>query len=322
MANNQTVETLIEKIHLLINKIGGGDKNRLKNHFSAVLQRFGSRNLQIKLHYIQDIQKHGKEIIEDKKGKLYFFLFLNFWQISNSLREGVEIIFKNPVPKGHLLFNNFENENNRKQLLVQQLEIADCLMNKLVIKLENVLLKPILEKDNVELLKQAVRMSIAPFVKQQHFVLNAFGLQQNLENVCDVNYIHKNPLKLFNEITKKAKNLEEVKNKIFGSILGAFYYIGAELGSNYLNLIKILNESMKLTEEESKNSKIPMKIQINHLFGHFYSQLLTKYGGELEETNFSKWLNKVKEMFLKKPKIVKKKITEPVDDNVRFPELE
>nr|CAD2142410.1 unnamed protein product [Meloidogyne enterolobii] len=149
MANKQTVETLIEKTKMLIDTIGGEDKDQLETHFDQVKQRFDSRNLEIKLHYIQDINKHGKEIIEDIEGKIYFFLFLNFWQISNTLKKSAEMNLKNPVTEAHLLSNNFETESDRKHLIVQQLKIANCLMNKLVIKLENILLKTMLEKDQM-----------------------------------------------------------------------------------------------------------------------------------------------------------------------------
>nr|CAD2167971.1 unnamed protein product [Meloidogyne enterolobii] len=150
----------------------------------------------------------------------------------------------NPVTEAHLLLNNFETESDRKQLIVQQLKIANCLMNKLVIKLENILLKTMLENDQIELLKQAVRMSIVPFVNdhQQNLIVNAFGLQQTLDSVCDVNYIQTKPLKLYNKIGKKAKSLKEVKDKVFGSILSSFYFIGANLGLNYHEVQNILEK--------------------------------------------------------------------------------
>ena len=87
-------------------------------------------------------------------------------------------------------------------------------------------------------------MSIVPFVtdQQHHLIVNAFGLQQTLNSVCDVNYIQTKPLKLFNKIAKKSKSLKEVKDKIFGSILSSFYFIGANLGLNYHKVQNILEK--------------------------------------------------------------------------------
>nr|CAD2167970.1 unnamed protein product [Meloidogyne enterolobii] len=65
---------------------------------------------------------------------------------------------------------------------------------------------------------------------------------------------------------------------------------------------------MNKIEDESKYLNLTKKIQVKNLFGYFYNNLLLKYGGgDLEKTNFVKWLKNLTEKLMKKPKIVKKK---------------
>jgi len=66
---------------------------------------------------------------------------------------------------------------------------------------------------------------------------------------------------------------------------------------------------MNKIEGESKYLNLPKKTQVKNLFGYFYNNLLIKYGGgDLEKTNFVKWLQNLTEMLMKKPKIVKKNV--------------
>ncbi|KAF7634151.1 hypothetical protein Mgra_00006449 [Meloidogyne graminicola] len=310
ISSKKSVKDLIKKINLIINKNGEEESNRLRNNFAAIIKRFNSRKLQKHLHYIQDInQNNNNNIIEDFEAKLNFFLFLSFWSISSTLREEAENKLKNSVPEGNLFFSSLENEAKLKNFLRLQINVSDCLLNGLVKKLENVVIKSILENDQVELIKQVVRMTFSPFIKHPYLVNNAFGIQQTVNNVCDINLIHKNPLLIFKKFPKNNK-LENVKDLIFGSIFNLFYYIGGFLGATYHQMIAILEEAKKKVEEETKESKALKNIQINRFFGHFYEILLTKYGKDIEGSEFAKWLVKLKEMLLKEPKIAKKRIME------------
>ena len=86
-------------------------------------------------------------------------------------------------------------------------------------------------------------MSISPFSKHSHLINNAFGLQQTVENVCDMNILHKKPILIFKRISQNKKiNLEKIKSLVCGSIIQSFFFIRVELGANYHNLIEMLKK--------------------------------------------------------------------------------